>query len=81
MRGEPVYTETVTETVTAEREEQQAETEETNSTVRVSWSDDVVDNEFLGRKKSKVCCIYRKNSKECPECDSDSDGPNDYEKA
>ncbi|CAG8959759.1 hypothetical protein HYFRA_00001666 [Hymenoscyphus fraxineus] len=25
---------------------------------RISWAEDVVDNEGLGRKKSKVCCIY-----------------------
>lgn len=26
---------------------------------RVSWAEDVVDNEKKGRKKSKVCCIYK----------------------
>ncbi|PTB67488.1 hypothetical protein BBK36DRAFT_1167884 [Trichoderma citrinoviride] len=26
----------------------------------VQWADDVVDNEGLGRKKSKVCCIYHR---------------------
>ncbi|KAK0104020.1 Type 1 phosphatases regulator ypi1 [Cadophora gregata f. sp. sojae] len=25
---------------------------------RIKWAEDVVDNEGLGRKKSKVCCIY-----------------------
>lgn len=25
---------------------------------RVTWSEDVVDNEHLNRKKSKICCIY-----------------------
>ncbi|PLW11925.1 hypothetical protein PCANC_07768 [Puccinia coronata f. sp. avenae] len=27
---------------------------------RVQWQDNVIDNEGLGRKKSKVCCIYNK---------------------
>lgn len=27
---------------------------------RVQWSENVIDNEGLGRKKSKVCCIYKK---------------------
>ncbi|KAI0248864.1 phosphatase inhibitor-domain-containing protein [Lactifluus subvellereus] len=27
---------------------------------RVAWGEDVVDNEGLGRKKSKICCIYHK---------------------
>jgi len=27
---------------------------------RVTWSEEVIDNEELGRKKSKVCCIYRR---------------------
>lgn len=28
---------------------------------RVTWSEEVVDNEELGRKKSKVCCIFKRN--------------------
>ena len=27
---------------------------------RVTFDDSVVDNEHLGKKKSKICCIYRK---------------------
>ncbi|RIA92527.1 phosphatase inhibitor-domain-containing protein [Glomus cerebriforme] len=27
---------------------------------KVKWDDAVVDNEGLGRKKSKICCIYHK---------------------
>ncbi|CAB4374819.1 hypothetical protein RhiirA5_358235 [Rhizophagus irregularis] len=27
---------------------------------KVKWDDTVVDNEGLGRKKSKICCIYHK---------------------
>ncbi|KAL2112481.1 hypothetical protein VUR80DRAFT_7478 [Thermomyces stellatus] len=27
---------------------------------RVQWTEDVVDNEKLNRKKSKVCCIYHR---------------------
>ncbi|CAI2166413.1 16057_t:CDS:2 [Funneliformis geosporum] len=27
---------------------------------KVKWDDGVVDNEGLGRKKSKICCIYHK---------------------
>ncbi|TVY83811.1 Type 1 phosphatases regulator [Lachnellula suecica] len=30
----------------------------TRSRPRIQWAEDVVDNEGLGRKKSKVCCIY-----------------------
>jgi len=26
----------------------------------VTWSEDVVDNEHMGKKKSKKCCIYHK---------------------
>ncbi|PLB54315.1 hypothetical protein P170DRAFT_13957 [Aspergillus steynii IBT 23096] len=28
---------------------------------RIRWSEDVVDNEGMGKKSSKVCCIYHKN--------------------
>ncbi|KAK9451558.1 phosphatase inhibitor-domain-containing protein [Limtongia smithiae] len=27
---------------------------------RVAWSDDVIDNEGMGKKKSKICCIFHK---------------------
>lgn len=36
---------------------------------RVQWAEDVVDNENLGRKSSKVCCIYHRPH--------DPDGPSD----
>ncbi|KAK4141269.1 phosphatase inhibitor-domain-containing protein [Dichotomopilus funicola] len=50
----------------------------------VQWSSDVVDNEGLGRKKSKVCCIYHRprgvdessdeSSSDSSDSDSESDG-------
>ncbi|KZT23269.1 hypothetical protein NEOLEDRAFT_1136574 [Neolentinus lepideus HHB14362 ss-1] len=46
---------------------------------RVRWTDDVVDNEHMGKKKSKICCIYHKprkfdeSSSEESSSDSDSD--------
>ncbi|XP_037094753.1 E3 ubiquitin-protein ligase PPP1R11-like [Pollicipes pollicipes] len=27
---------------------------------RVCWQSDTVDNEHMGKKKSKCCCVYRK---------------------
>lgn len=44
-------------------------------TKKVSWTEDTVDNETLGRKKSKCCCIYQKPREELDEStDSDSEG-------
>ncbi|KAJ1969377.1 Type 1 phosphatases regulator ypi1 [Dispira parvispora] len=44
---------------------------------RVKWDNDVVDNEGLNRKKSKVCCIFRKTRRfdesDSDESDSDCD--------
>lgn len=43
---------------------------------RIQWAEDVIDNEGLGRKKSKVCCIYHKTrdfGESSSEDDSDSD--------
>ncbi|CAD6447331.1 ac3f78c5-1ce7-4abb-b5da-2deffa938671 [Sclerotinia trifoliorum] len=43
---------------------------------RIQWAEDVVDNEGLGRKKSKVCCIYhapRPIDESSDESSSDSD--------
>jgi len=37
-----------------------AEPEELPSARRIQWAEDVVDNEGLGKKSSKVCCIYHK---------------------
>ncbi|XP_031624373.1 E3 ubiquitin-protein ligase PPP1R11 [Contarinia nasturtii] len=32
----------------------------TSAEKKVSWNSDTVDNENMGRKKSKCCCIYQK---------------------
>ncbi|GAD97970.1 hypothetical protein PVAR5_6658 [Paecilomyces variotii No. 5] len=48
LRGEPLAETTATTTATA-------------STRRIRWSEDVVDNEGMGKKSSKVCCIYHKS--------------------
>ncbi|KAL4774758.1 phosphatase inhibitor-domain-containing protein [Aspergillus nidulans var. acristatus] len=45
----------------------------------IRWSEDVVDNEGMGKKSSKVCCIYHKtrpvgeSSSESESSDSESD--------
>ncbi|KAI9671800.1 MAG: hypothetical protein M1831_003328 [Alyxoria varia] len=50
---------------------------------RVQWAEDVVDNEGMGKKKSKVCCIYHKpraageSSSEDESSSSDSDSDSD----
>jgi len=55
---------------------------------RVTWGEDVIDNEDMGRKKSKVCCIFRparpfgessseESSSDNSSSDSDSDMDND----
>ncbi|KAJ1916929.1 Type 1 phosphatases regulator ypi1 [Tieghemiomyces parasiticus] len=43
---------------------------------RVRWDVDVVDNEDLNRKKSKVCCIFRK-ARRFDESDSDETDSDD----
>ncbi|KAK8210265.1 Type 1 phosphatases regulator ypi1 [Zalaria obscura] len=37
-----------------------AEPEEPEERPRVQWAEDVIDNEGMGKKSSKVCCIYHK---------------------
>eukprot|EP00803_Ostreobium_quekettii_P010296 evm.model.scf_32EXC.2 EVM.evm.TU.scf_32EXC.2 scf_32EXC:66327-69386(-) len=39
----------------------------------VQWAADVVDNEFLGRKSSKKCCIFHKRREFGDWSDSDTD--------
>ncbi|KAI9446845.1 phosphatase inhibitor-domain-containing protein [Lactarius indigo] len=41
---------------------------------RVVWGEDVVDNEGLGRKKSKICCIYHRPRRFDESSDEDSSG-------
>ena len=53
---------------------------------KVTWSEDTVDNEGMGKKKSNICCIYHrpKLSPDDPDtssCDScDEKGKNAYER-
>ncbi|KAI9028680.1 phosphatase inhibitor-domain-containing protein [Hyaloraphidium curvatum] len=53
---------------------------------RVQWDENVVDNEKLNRKKSKVCCIFHPNrafgesSSSSEGSSDDSDLPNAYER-
>ncbi|KAJ5297998.1 hypothetical protein PENANT_c012G03179 [Penicillium antarcticum] len=64
--------------------------EETSSGRRIRWSDDVVDNEGMGKKSSKVCCIYHKarpvgessseSDSDSSSSDSDSDSNDDRAK-
>ncbi|CDM30021.1 hypothetical protein DTO013E5_8280 [Penicillium roqueforti] len=43
------------------RAEEATDTSEaTSSSRRIRWSEDVIDNEGMGKKSSKVCCIYHK---------------------
>lgn len=44
----------------------------TSSGRRIQWAEDVIDNEGMGKKSSKVCCIYHK-----PHEPGDSDSSSD----
>ncbi|CAD5228690.1 unnamed protein product [Bursaphelenchus okinawaensis] len=57
-----------TETVTVQPETSTQPSElvlhlEPQNEPRVRWAQDTVDNEFMGKKKSKCCCIYKKPKK------------------
>ncbi|KAL1304617.1 hypothetical protein AAFC00_003584 [Neodothiora populina] len=43
---------------------------------RIQWAEDVIDNEGMGKKSSKVCCIYHK-PREAGESSSDSSDSSD----
>jgi protein phosphatase 1 regulatory subunit 11 len=57
----------------------------------ISWAEDVIDNEGMGKKSSKVCCIYHKpkepgdsssdSSRSSSESDSESDSAPDLSRA
>jgi protein phosphatase 1 regulatory subunit 11 len=44
---------------------------------RLQWTSDTVDNEGMGKKTSKKCCIYHKK-RAWNESDSESDGECDH---
>jgi len=44
---------------------------------RVAWTEDVIDNEGMGKKKSKICCIYHKPKRFDESSDSDSSSSDD----
>ncbi|KAF9117180.1 Type 1 phosphatases regulator ypi1 [Mortierella sp. AM989] len=53
-------------------------TGESDTGRRVQWDDDVIDNEHMDKKKSKICCIFKKQkefgeSSDESSSDSDSD--------
>lgn len=48
------------------------EKQKKKSRSQVRWTDDVVDNEHMNKKKSKICCIFHPQ-REFGECSSDSD--------
>ncbi|KEF55209.1 uncharacterized protein A1O9_08863 [Exophiala aquamarina CBS 119918] len=57
-----------------------SETGTTRLRRRITWAEDVIDNEGLGRKSSKVCCIYHKErqfGESSSEDDSSSDDSSD----
>lgn len=31
---------------------------------RVTWTEETIDNEHMGRRKSKICCIYCSKDKD-----------------
>ena len=43
---------------------------------RIQWDESVIDNEGMGKKSSKVCCIYHKPH-EPGDSESDSESPSD----
>jgi len=40
---------------------------------KIQWTEDTVDNEGLGKKKSKCCCQFRKARKELEESSSEEE--------
>lgn len=46
---------------------------------KVSWTEDTVDNEGMGKKKSKCCCVYQKPKGEFDETSESEDSDNECE--
>ncbi|KAJ2051337.1 Type 1 phosphatases regulator ypi1 [Coemansia sp. S155-1] len=72
-------------------EQQPSQAEPVAEGSHVQWAEDTVDNENMNRKKSKVCCIFRRqrqfdesdSDESCGSSNDDDDGddsPNEYER-
>jgi protein phosphatase 1 regulatory subunit 11 len=59
----------------------EAENSQSSQTRHVSFDSSAVDNEHMNKKKSKICCIYKKpfDPNYSSESDEDATG-NDYER-
>jgi len=71
---------TTTTLDTATAEAQQTDSEQTLrlhlkkvKSKKIKWTEDTIDNEGLGRKKSKCCCQYRKPRQNLDESSSESE--------
>ncbi|KAH6913614.1 type 1 phosphatases regulator YPI1 [Coprinopsis sp. MPI-PUGE-AT-0042] len=49
----------------------------TREAPKVTWDEDVVDNEGMGKKKSKICCIFHPTREFGESSGSDSDSDSD----
>ncbi|KAL4861612.1 hypothetical protein BDV12DRAFT_190963 [Aspergillus spectabilis] len=68
----------ITGTLRLRAEERPSANRDETPSRRIRWSEDVIDNEGMGKKSSKVCCIYHKarpvgeSSSESESSDTDS---------
>ncbi|XP_043940289.1 E3 ubiquitin-protein ligase PPP1R11 [Protopterus annectens] len=77
--GTPTCSTTVTETPGSETEGRSLtiRLRKRRNEKKVEWSSDTVDNEHLGRRSSKCCCIYEKPrafGESSTESESDDEG-------
>jgi len=45
---------------------------------KIQWTEDTVDNEGLGKKKSKICCVYSKPRKHLDDSSSEDEEDSDH---
>lgn len=57
--------------------ESESESERPKKKAHVKWNEDVVDNEHMGKKKSKICCIFHPQREFGESSDESSDSSSD----
>lgn len=78
---------TLTQTITVENQSESSGERQQPETLilrlnrrkkKVSWKEGTIDNEFMGKKSSKKCCIFHKDKPIDEDCsDDDNDKPRD----
>ncbi|KRX06196.1 hypothetical protein PPERSA_06078 [Pseudocohnilembus persalinus] len=63
-----------------EQKKQQEQKKPQKKDMKLQWAEDTIDNEDMGKLKSKVCCIFHKANGESSDTCTSDDEANEYDR-